>query len=842
MTVAALPATISYIEDGASTSFPVPFRFKRSADLLVERLIGGQALPLRLGTDYAVSGGETDSGGTLVRTTASNGATLRISRRTARAQPMKYTTGDRFPAVSHEEALDRAILITQELDADLGDIGARALTVPPGEILPPLPARNLRIGGNKKLLAIDPITGNVAVEEAGTSFKGDPGGNAMAIGPFTSAGQLRIEAGYDLVQTSGYDTPGVGAARYSYDPVVDTVYVAANPRTSFVSANSRGFRIAEGEIAMAAVGAKEDDGVTSDAEALQAAVNVSGRREIVSAAQARVRTAKYVDMFRQQGFPYYASAIVTRNDVSLGVGTLHVKGRGVAGPTNAEFMFATPRYSVAGTRVGFSALGTTFDMSDDGNTASTNQRAMHLTCTDNIRLIGTMARNSGDRRGYVGHFDNVRNVIVAGHMHDKVTGGLNFRYVSGAVIAASLFSNFSEAIDFDGIAETVVISGVAFRSVLNVNQCIDLNSTTNAVVGTVAVSDVGNIYTINYKDTTQQTYDDFLSGAPATIKTPARNIVVSGVVAVRAANAGSSAASINIGTDFATNYPEGAVNGLILANHILDTCGYVLVQGAEKLNMSNWLLRNITSPVSSSFGAISLRPDTFADSTFFPVEGTLTNIEVDGCNRSALVTSSARRLDIDGFRALNTDTSASGDRAVNISNVPSGARYTVERLAVAGDVAITAPADAQIVWGKRSRITGSLFLSNAAHRALLGETETIQAGDIAATGTRSFRFMPNRKCKVVYGYYSCSAAVPADATNSRTLTVRSFIGGVATAVAAANPNTSLGWPANTRLDFNIPITRVLDLNPGDFLDATLTHSGTGQAISTLTLCFEVIYL
>ena len=146
MTVAALPSTASYVEDGVTTSFPVPFRFKSASDLVVERIAGGVATALSLGVDYAVTGGSTDAGGTLTRTAPTAGATLRITRRTARAQPMVYSSNDRFPAKSHEEALDRGMLIAQELDAAVADLDGRALLVPLGEAATPLPSAAARAG------------------------------------------------------------------------------------------------------------------------------------------------------------------------------------------------------------------------------------------------------------------------------------------------------------------------------------------------------------------------------------------------------------------------------------------------------------------------------------------------------------------------------------------------------------------------------------------------------------------------------------------------------------------------------------------------------------------------
>jgi hypothetical protein len=104
----------------------------------------------------------------------------------------------------------------------------------------------------------------------GTAVKGDPGGNIMAIGLFGDADTLTIAAGTDLVRTSGYSTLGSGIADYVADAAVDAAYVAANPRSSFISANARGFRLAEHRPvtphAFGAVG----DGVTDDTAAVQA--------------------------------------------------------------------------------------------------------------------------------------------------------------------------------------------------------------------------------------------------------------------------------------------------------------------------------------------------------------------------------------------------------------------------------------------------------------------------------------------------------------------------------------------------------------------------------------------
>ena len=147
VTVAALPAVAEYVEDGVTLSFPAPFRFKSQTDLIVERVrFDGTVVTLALGTDYTVTGGSTDAGGTVIRTAAGSGAKLRIRRQTARSQTMAYPTGGRFPAESHEAALDRQMLIAQEQDADQADITTRALLVPAGEASVNLPIAGDRAG------------------------------------------------------------------------------------------------------------------------------------------------------------------------------------------------------------------------------------------------------------------------------------------------------------------------------------------------------------------------------------------------------------------------------------------------------------------------------------------------------------------------------------------------------------------------------------------------------------------------------------------------------------------------------------------------------------------------
>lgn len=142
MTAAALTPSKEYIENGVTLAYAVPFRFRAPTHIKAQRIsTSGVVTELAYGTDYSVTGGETDSGGTLtVAVAGAAGTRLRIRRETPRSQDMDYTTGDNFPAESHEAALDKAILIDQEQDQQIADTARRALLVPDGEDAPSIPS------------------------------------------------------------------------------------------------------------------------------------------------------------------------------------------------------------------------------------------------------------------------------------------------------------------------------------------------------------------------------------------------------------------------------------------------------------------------------------------------------------------------------------------------------------------------------------------------------------------------------------------------------------------------------------------------------------------------------
>jgi hypothetical protein len=108
MTVISESATVAYTGNGSTTVFPVPYRFLASGDLKV--YVAGSLV----GSGYTVSGAGDPSGGNVTFSVAPiNAAAIKIDRDPPITQLAAYANQDRFPASTHERALDKLTMIAQ---------------------------------------------------------------------------------------------------------------------------------------------------------------------------------------------------------------------------------------------------------------------------------------------------------------------------------------------------------------------------------------------------------------------------------------------------------------------------------------------------------------------------------------------------------------------------------------------------------------------------------------------------------------------------------------------------------------------------------------------------------
>lgn len=121
MTVSTTTNRVSYTGDGSTTAFPVTFPFYANTDLVViERVIStGAETTKTLTTHYTVSGGSGSTGTVTAVTAPASTVQWIIKRVLPVTQSIDYTPNDPFPAATHEEGLDRAVMRDQQLDEEL---------------------------------------------------------------------------------------------------------------------------------------------------------------------------------------------------------------------------------------------------------------------------------------------------------------------------------------------------------------------------------------------------------------------------------------------------------------------------------------------------------------------------------------------------------------------------------------------------------------------------------------------------------------------------------------------------------------------------------------------------
>ena len=125
MTISSTTLRATASGNGSTTAFAYNFRVLATAELLVYvRTTATGAESLRSvgsgSANYGISGVGSASGGTVTFVTAPTAAeTVILLRDTGLTQNTDYVENDPFSAESHETALDRLTMITQELDEEV---------------------------------------------------------------------------------------------------------------------------------------------------------------------------------------------------------------------------------------------------------------------------------------------------------------------------------------------------------------------------------------------------------------------------------------------------------------------------------------------------------------------------------------------------------------------------------------------------------------------------------------------------------------------------------------------------------------------------------------------------
>lgn len=188
MTVNTATASQSYTGNGVTQVFAIPFYFLVDTDLIVTRKVAitGVISTLVLNSDYTLSGSGNPAGGSLTMLVApANLDQISINRNVVLVQQTAYPVNDKFPATSHERALDRLTMIAQQqadqisrslVRSPLGsgyDLGGGSLingapAVNAADIPTLVQVQGLIVGGAAPALAGDNGSALIGFKQAGT--------------------------------------------------------------------------------------------------------------------------------------------------------------------------------------------------------------------------------------------------------------------------------------------------------------------------------------------------------------------------------------------------------------------------------------------------------------------------------------------------------------------------------------------------------------------------------------------------------------------------------------------------------------------------------------------------
>ena len=169
-------------------------------------------------------------------------------------------------------------------------------------------------------------------------------------GLFVDISKATIPGNAEIIRTSGWSAPGIGFARYAYNPKIGIDYVRAQPATSALCKDGRGFQLIEKPISIEMTGAstQRDDNSLPLQYAIDAVFAKGGGQVIIPS-----------------GTFLFRNSLIMRTGVDIvGMGQasslLHYIGNGVAidgvGSAEKRKLFQLRDICILGTKAGNSAI------------------------------------------------------------------------------------------------------------------------------------------------------------------------------------------------------------------------------------------------------------------------------------------------------------------------------------------------------------------------------------------------------------------------------------------------------------------------------------------------------
>jgi hypothetical protein len=279
--------------NGTQHSFPYGFKIFADGDLdVIIRSSTGTETVKQLNTDYIVTNAGNDSGGNVLfkfnTGTSSDahfsstdkrpqsGETVILRRGLDITQSTDYVANDPFPAESHEDALDRLTLISQELQEELG----RSIKLSRTNTMT---STEFTVGATdraSKILAFD-SSGEIAVTQELGTFKGNWAASTdyviRDIVKDTSTNNIFIVTAAHTSSGSQPLTTNANSAKYSL--IVDAASATTSASNAASSATAAANSATAAGNSETAAGTSETNAATSATKAQNYAIKVDGAVE-----------------------------------------------------------------------------------------------------------------------------------------------------------------------------------------------------------------------------------------------------------------------------------------------------------------------------------------------------------------------------------------------------------------------------------------------------------------------------------------------------------------------------------------------------------------------------------
>jgi len=270
MSVPTNTAKVQYTLSSTVQALPIPFYFLENAHIKAVRNRAGAAdYTMVLGTDYTLTGAGDEDGGTMttIATNLQVGDKITIKRNVSITQQVNYVYNDKFPAETHEGALDKLTMIAQQLEEQLN----RAIRFPESE--PAATSSVLALAASRagRLIGFNTDGALQYYEPASAVFAEGDVIDVNSLAALKSVSVTDLVTGQQA-RMSGYNAAGDGGGGLFY---YDSASAATANNGTVVAPNAgsgRWIRTVAGPVDVRAFGAT-CDGSTDDTTKIQAALD-----------------------------------------------------------------------------------------------------------------------------------------------------------------------------------------------------------------------------------------------------------------------------------------------------------------------------------------------------------------------------------------------------------------------------------------------------------------------------------------------------------------------------------------------------------------------------------------